>query len=148
MWSVLLFQSVHRRVNSLQLFPMPAVMWFMWFPLNVLSHPVSPLIFNCFDGSSKTTPFSIRKYTLIIFCSCRVVILVFFNKYPWRVWQCHFFRALFFSPLSPMVYFISHCFQRSPFQLGDSPRASSLFLTSSIFFQIGDLSSAPQKYPS
>lgn len=33
-----------------------AVMRFVWFPLNV-SHPMSFLIFNCFDGSSETTPF-------------------------------------------------------------------------------------------
>lgn len=38
-----------------------AVMWFVWFPLNA-SCPVSFLIFNCFDGSSETTPFPIRKY--------------------------------------------------------------------------------------
>lgn len=63
---------------------------------------MSFLIFNCFDGSSKTTPFSIRKYTLIMPCSCRVSILVFFNKYPWRLLQCHFFRVHIFFPI---VYF-------------------------------------------
>lgn len=78
----------------------------MWFPLNVLSHPVSFLIFNCFDGSSKTTPFSIRKYSLIMLCSCRVSLLVFFNKYPWRVLQCHFFKVIvivYFSVLSKIT---------------------------------------------
>lgn len=38
-----------------------AVMRFVWFPLNA-SHPMSFLLFNCFDGSSETTSFPIRKY--------------------------------------------------------------------------------------
>lgn len=45
-----------------------AVMRFVWFPLNA-SHPMSFLIFNCFDGSSETTPFPIKKYRpLSAFC--------------------------------------------------------------------------------
>lgn len=44
------------------------VMRFVWFPLNA-SHPVSFLIFNCFDGSPETAPFPIRKYRpLSVFC--------------------------------------------------------------------------------
>lgn len=55
---------------------------------------MSLLIFNCFDGSSKTTHFSIRKYTLIVFCSG--FLYWYFSTSIHRVLHCHFFRVLFF----------------------------------------------------
>lgn len=105
-------------------------MWLMWFPLDALRYPASLLIFNYFDGSSQTLPFSIRKY--ISFRSCRVAILLFFNKYSLSVLQCNFYKVCFYQVVcvfsfSFFIILFFFCFQRSQFQLGVSESIGYIF---------------------
>lgn len=105
-------------------------MWLMWFPLHALRYPASLLIFNYFDGSSQTLPFSIRKY--ISFRSCRVAILLFFNKYSLSVLQCNFYKVCFYQVVcvfsfSFFIILFFFCFQRSQFQLGVSESIGYIF---------------------
>lgn len=100
-------------------------MWLMWFPLDASRYPASLLIFNYFDGSSQTLPFSIRKYTLITFRSCRVAILLFFNKYSRSVLQCNFYKVHFYQVVC--VFFFFYRFQRSQFQLWVSESIGCIF---------------------
>lgn len=93
---------------------------------------MSFLIFNCFDGSSETTPFSIRKYTVIVFSSG--FLYWYFSLNILR--ECHFFRVHFFSN---SLFF--NAFRQSLV-------ASSSFLTSTSLFHKKDLCFAAKGYPS
>lgn len=87
----------------------------------------------------KQTPFSIRKYTLIMFHSCTVSIFVFFNNRPRSVVRRHSNGGSFLS--GGLFYFFSNGFGDHNFSSMSPPhpKASGLFLTSSTLVQLKDL---------